>query len=169
VHAVVKEHNGFIDVASELGRGAEFRIWLLRTAAEEGAAEPVETATPGRGQVILAVDDEPEVLAVLEEMLASLGYEPAGFSDSLAALEAVRADPHRFEAVVSDEVMPQLTGTQLAMELRRLVPAIPIVIASGYGGAGFETRALSAGVNRVLRKPYRMAELGETLAGLMAQ
>jgi len=169
VHAVVKEHNGFIDVASELGRGAEFRIWLPRTAAEEGAAEAVETAAPGRGQVILAVDDEPEVLAVLEEMLASLGYEPAGFSDSLAALEAVRADPHRFEAVVSDEVMPQLTGTQLAMELRRLVPAIPIVIASGYGGAGFETRALSAGVNRVLRKPYRMAELGETLSGLLAR
>jgi CheY-like chemotaxis protein len=119
--------------------------------------------------VILAVDDEPEVLAALEEMLATLGYEPAGFGDSQAALEAVRADPQRFEAVVSDEVMPQLTGTQLAVELRRISPALPIVIASGYGGAGFETRALSAGVNRVLRKPYRMAELAEALAGLLIQ
>jgi signal transduction histidine kinase/CheY-like chemotaxis protein len=169
VHAVVKEHNGVIDVLSELGRGTEFRIWLPRTLAEEGAAEPAIAEVPGRGQVILAVDDEPEVLAALEEMLATLGYEPAGFADSLAALEAVRADPQRFEAVVSDEVMPQLTGTQLAVELRRLKPAIPIVIASGYGGAGFETRALSAGVNRVLRKPYRMAELGETLSGLLVQ
>jgi len=169
VHAVVKEHNGVIDVLSELGRGTEFRIWLPRTTAEQGTAEPAIAEVPGRGQVILAVDDEPEVLAALEEMLATLGYEPAGFGDSLAALEAVRADPQRFEAVVSDEVMPQLTGTQLAMELRRLSPALPIVIASGYGGAGFETRALSAGVNRVLRKPYRMAELGETLSGLLVQ
>jgi signal transduction histidine kinase len=169
VHAVVKEHNGFIDVQSELGRGTEFRIWLPRTTAEEGAVEPAVAEVPGRGQVILAVDDEPEVLAALEEMLATLGYEPAGFNDSQAALEAMRAEPHRFEAVVSDEVMPQLTGTQLAVELRRLSPMIPIVIASGYGGAGFETRALSAGVNRVLRKPYRMAELGEALSGLLAK
>ena len=169
VHAVVKEHNGFIDVLSELGRGTEFRIWLPRTKVEEGAAEPTAAPIQGRGQVILAVDDEPEVLAALEEMLATLGYEPAGFGDSLAALEAVRADPHRFEAVVSDEVMPPLPGTPLAVELRRLSPAIPIVIASGYGGAGFETRALSAGVNRVLRKPYRMSELGETLGGLLVR
>jgi len=169
VHAVVKEHSGFIDVLSELGQGTEFRIWLPRTKVEEGAVEPTAAPIQGRGQVILAVDDEPEVLAALEEMLATLGYEPAGFGDSLAALEAVRADPHRFEAVVSDEVMPQLTGTQLAVELRRLSPAIPIVIASGYGGAGFETRALSAGVNRVLRKPYRMSELAEALGGLLVR
>ena len=167
VHAVVKEHNGYIDVASELGRGTEFAIWLPRTLAEEGVAEPSEVAQPGRGQVILAVDDEPDVLAALEEMLAALGYEPAGFGDAQAALEAVRADPHRFDAVVSDEVMPQLTGTQLAIELRRIAPALPIVIASGYGGAGFETRALSAGVNRVLRKPYRMADIAEALAGVL--
>jgi signal transduction histidine kinase len=167
VHAVVKEHGGHIDVLSELGQGTEFAIWLPRTKVEEGAAETAVAAIQGRGQVVLAVDDEPDVLAALEEMLATLGYEPAGFGDSQAALEAVRADPHRFEAVVSDEVMPLLTGTQLALELRRIAPALPIIIASGYGGAGFETRALSAGVNRVLRKPYRMSELGEALAGVL--
>jgi signal transduction histidine kinase/CheY-like chemotaxis protein len=169
VHAVVKEHTGFIDVLSELGQGTEFNIWLPRTTAEEGAVEAAETMMRGAGQVILAVDDEPEVLAALEEMLATLGYEPAGFGDSQAALDAVRADPHRFEAVVSDEVMPILTGTQLSVELRQIDPGLPIIIASGYGGAGFETRALSAGVNRVLRKPYRMAELGEALAGLLVK
>jgi signal transduction histidine kinase/integral membrane sensor domain MASE1 len=169
VHAVVKEHGGFIDVVSELGRGTQFTIWLPRTHSEELAVAPVEPEPKGRGEVILAVDDEPEVLAALEEMLASMGYEPAGFTDSRAALEAVRADPQRFDAVVSDEVMPQLTGTQLSVELRHLNPSLPIVIASGYGGSGFETRALSAGVNRVLRKPYRMAELGEALAALLVK
>jgi signal transduction histidine kinase/ActR/RegA family two-component response regulator len=169
VHAVVKEHEGYIDVTSELGRGTQFTIWIPRTAAERGAAAPVELEPQGRGQVILAVDDEPEVLAALEEMLATLGYEPAGFNNSHAALEAVREDPRRFDAVVTDEVMPWLTGTQLAIEMRKVNPSLPIVIASGYGGAGFETRALSAGVNRVLRKPYRMAEIGEVLATVLRQ
>ncbi len=169
VHAVVMEHRGFLEVTSELGRGTMFEVWIPRVAAAEGAAEAHETLPIGAGQTILAVDDEPEVLAALEEMLASLGYEPVGFNDSREALAAAKASPRRFDAVVSDEVMPQLTGTQLAIELRKLNPTLPIVIASGYGGAGFETRALSAGVNRVLKKPYRMNEIGEALAGFFAQ
>ncbi len=169
VHAVVSEHQGYIDVASELGRGTTFTAWMPRI---EGAAEADDARAAempmGRGQAILVVDDEPEVLAALEEMLATLGYEPAGFRNGREALDAARADPRRFEAVVSDEVMPELTGTQLALELRKLNPTLPILIASGYGGAGFETRALSAGVDRVIKKPYRMIEIAEVLAGFFA-
>jgi DNA-binding NtrC family response regulator len=109
------------------------------------------------------------VLHALEEMLAQLGYEPVGFNDSRDALKAIRADPRRFDAIVSDEVMPEIIGTQLATETRKLNPTMPIVIASGYGGAGFEARALAAGVNRVLRKPYRMAEIAEALATFFAK
>ena len=123
----------------------------------------------GAGQVVLAVDDEVDVLHALEEMLAQLGYEPVGFSSSREALAAVRANPRRFDAVVSDEVMPELIGTQLALDMRKVNPALPIVIASGYGGVGFEARALSAGVNRVLRKPYRMSEIAEALAAFFAK
>jgi CheY-like chemotaxis protein/anti-sigma regulatory factor (Ser/Thr protein kinase) len=169
VHSVVMEHQGFIDVESELGRGTTFIVWIPRAIGLDDAPVIAQGPAPqGQGQVILAVDDEPEVLAALEEMLATLGYEPAGFRSSQDALAAVRAEPRRFEAVVSDEVMPGLTGTQLAVEMRKLNPTLPILIASGYGGPGFETRALSAGVNRVLKKPYRMSEIGEVLAGFFA-
>jgi len=169
VHSVVVEHQGFIDVASELGRGTTFTVWIPQTHGVVGEAEPARGPAPrGQGQVILAVDDEPEVLAALEEMLATLGYEPAGYRSSLEALEAFRANPKRFEAMVSDEVMPGLTGTQISIEMRKLKPAFPILIASGYGGSGFETRALSAGVNRILKKPYRMSEIGEVLASFFA-
>jgi signal transduction histidine kinase/integral membrane sensor domain MASE1/CheY-like chemotaxis protein len=164
VHSVVSEHKGFIEVSSELGQGTTFMVWIPRIYAEQGAADELETLPMGAGQVILAVDDELDVLHALEEMLAQLGYEPVGFGNSREALEAMRANPRRFDAVVSDEVMPELIGTQLATELRKLNPTLPIIIASGYGGAGFEARALSAGVNRVLRKPYRMSEIGEALA-----
>ena len=169
VHSVVTEHQGFIDVQSELRRGTTFTVWIPRTHGIPGEQPQQRVAPPqGQGQVILAVDDEPEVLAALEEMLATLGYEPAGYRDSREALEAMRAEPARYEAVVSDEVMPGLTGTQLAIELRKVNPDLPILIASGYGGSGFETRALSAGVNRVLKKPYRMSEIADVLAGFFA-
>jgi len=169
VHSVVMEHKGFLEVTSALGHGTTFDVWMPLVPIEEGAAQKVETFPAGHGETILAVDDEPEVLAALEEMLASLGYEPVGFTDSREALAAARASPRRFDAVVSDEVMSQLTGTQLAIELRKLNPTLPIVIASGYGGAGFETRALSAGVNRVLKKPYRMSDIAEALAAFFAR
>jgi FixJ family two-component response regulator len=160
----VAEHQGFIDVASELGRGTTFTVWMPRAEDQATGATTRQDQLPhGQGQVVLAVDDEPEVLAALEEMLATLGYEPAGFRSSREALEAVRENPRHFEAVVSDEVMPEITGTQLTMELRKLDPTLPILIASGYGGSGFETRALSAGANRVLKKPYRMIEIAEVL------
>jgi nitrogen-specific signal transduction histidine kinase len=169
VHSVVTEHHGFIEVASEIGRGTAFNVWIPQVQPEEYADETLEELTLGRGQVILAVDDEPDVLHALEEMLASLGYEPVGFNSSREALDAVRQNPRRFDAVVSDEVMPELTGTQMSLELRKLNPTLPIVIASGYGGAGFETRALSAGVNRVLKKPYRMSDISESLAAFFVQ
>jgi signal transduction histidine kinase/ActR/RegA family two-component response regulator len=170
VHSVVTEHKGFIDLESSLGGGTRFQVWLPRSqdgisGVDEVAQVP---AAPGAGQVVLAVDDEPEVLAALEEMLASLGYEPAGYRDSREALAAFRDNPGHFEALVSDEVMPGLTGTQLAIEVRKVNPALPILIASGFGGSGFETRALSAGVNRVLKKPYRMTEIADVLAGFFA-
>jgi CheY-like chemotaxis protein len=169
VHSVVTEHKGFIDVASDLGRGTTFTVWIPRAYAAAGDAEAEKSMPMGGGQVVLAVDDEVDILHALEEMLAQLGYEPVGFNDSREALKAVRADPRRFDAVVSDEVMPQLIGTQLATEIRKLNPTMPVVIASGYGGAGFEARALAAGVNRVLRKPYRMAEIAEALATFFAK
>ncbi len=169
VHSVVVEHHGFIEVVSELGRGTAFTVWMPQVQAEIGPVETHRDALPrGHGQVVLAVDDEPEVLAALEEMLASLGYEPVGYRNGREALDAVRAEPRRFDAVVSDEVMPEVTGTQLALELRRISPTLPILIASGYGGAGFEARALAAGVNRVLKKPYRMSEIAEILAAFFA-
>ena len=74
VHSVVTEHKGFIDVASELGRGTTFTVWIPRAHVEEGAVEAEEQLPMGEGQVVLAVDDEADVLHALEEMLAQLGY-----------------------------------------------------------------------------------------------
>jgi CheY-like chemotaxis protein len=69
-----------------------------------------------------------------EEMLAALGYEAAGYASSVEALAAFAAEPQRFDAVLSDETMPLLSGSQMALQIRRIRPDIPIVLMSGYVG-----------------------------------
>lgn len=100
-----------------------------------------------------------------EEVLAGLGYEPVGFSSSLAALASFRATPQRFAIVVSDEAMPDMTGSELAREIRRIRPDIPIVLMSGYVTQALAQRARHAGVVEVLAKPLVQGEIARSLAG----
>ncbi len=88
----------------------------------------------------MLVDDEPALVALGEEMLAELGYEPVGFRGSGAALQAFQTDPQRFDAVLTDETMPEMTGTELAREIRKLRPDIPIILMSGYSGRALTAR-----------------------------
>ena len=99
--------------------------------------------------------------------MAELGYEPVGFVDPRTALLAFAAEPRRFDAVLTDEVMPAMNGTDLAWQVQAIRPAIPVVIASGYTGAGFEARALAAGIREVLRKPYTRDDLKRVLARIL--
>jgi CheY-like chemotaxis protein len=101
----------------------------------------------------MIVDDEPALVALAEETLAELGYEPVGFDLSVAALQAFHAEPKRFDLVLTDEMMPELTGTELAREIRQVRPDIPIILMSGHGGAALSERAQAVGVSDVLRKP----------------
>ena len=113
---------------------------------------------------ILVVDDEPTLVALAEEMLAGLGYEPVGFESSRLALQVFRAKPERFDLVLTDEAMPDLVGTELAREVRLLRPDVPIILMSGHGGAALEERAAAIGVREVLHKPLQRVDLAESLA-----
>jgi PAS domain S-box-containing protein len=169
VHGIVSDVGGAIDVATMLGHGTTFAIWLpsAGTAAAPDAA--IDDALPrGGGEVIMIVDDEPALVGVAEEMLAEAGYEPVGFDSSVAALRTLRADPDRFDVVLTDEAMPELSGTALADEIRRVRPDLPIVLMSGFSDARVVSRARSSGVREVLRKPLRMRDIAECLERVLA-
>jgi PAS domain S-box-containing protein len=168
VHGIVTDLGGAIDVTSKTGEGTTFEIWL--PVAGETAMPPLEAASPlprGNGETVMIVDDERPLVALAEEITAQLGYEPVGFDSSRAALAAFSAQPQRFDAVLTDEAMPDLVGTELASEIRRLRRAIPIILMSGYGGAQLTTRAAEIGVNEVLRKPLHRRDLAESLARVL--
>jgi YesN/AraC family two-component response regulator len=94
-------------------------------------------------------------------MLANLGYEPVGFSSSVAALQAFREAPQRFDIVLTDETMPELVGIDLAREIRQLRPDIPIVLMSGYSGLQLHERAREVGIREVLHKPLQSKDIAE--------
>ncbi|MBL0122801.1 MAG: MASE1 domain-containing protein [Betaproteobacteria bacterium] len=162
--SIAKSHCGAIAVESIPGKGATFTIYL---PVFESASIPHEIELPrGHDERILLVDDETPLRALAEELLVDLGYQVASFGESTEALAAIERNPAAFDAILSDEVMPGLTGTQLAARVREIRPDLPIVIITGYGGPGFELRAQQAGVIRVMRKPYRKDELARALASV---
>jgi CheY-like chemotaxis protein len=165
VHGIVTDLGGGIDVKTTAGNGTSFEIWLP-IAAEGGkpAVETVRALPRGHGETVMIVDDEPMLVALAEEMLAELGYEPVGFDSSSAALQAFRAEPLRFDLVLTDEAMPDLAGSELASEIRRLRPDVPIILMSGHGGARLADRAAGIGVNEVLHKPLQRSDLAESFA-----
>jgi CheY-like chemotaxis protein len=165
VHGIVTDLGGAINVITKAGEGTTFEIWL--PVVGETAIPPVEavrTLPRGNGETVMIVDDERQLVALAEEITAQLGYEPVGFDSSGAALEAFRNAPRRFDAVLTDESMPDLIGTELAHEILRIRPRIPIILMSGYGGAQLTNRAAEIGVAEVLRKPLHRRDLAESLA-----
>lgn len=165
VHGIVTDLEGAIDIESSPGEGTKVSVWLPISGELEAQAQRPEPDWPrGNGEVVMVVDDEPQLVELAEELLAQLGYEPVGFANGERALAAFEADPSRFDAVVTDEAMPGLTGSELAMRLLALRPALPVLLVSGNVDMAMEQQARDAGSTQVLRKPLALGELAEQLS-----
>jgi len=168
VHGIVLDHSAALEVSSEPGSGTTFSVYLPLTEAEP-AQEPAPLAAPrGNGEIILVVDDEENLVRLAEEVLASLGYEPVGCVGASEALRVFRAAPQRFDAVLTDAIMPEISGLELLAELRRVRPELPAILVSGYGGPDLNAAAIAAGAHAALMKPLSTADLAQSLAQLLA-
>jgi nitrogen-specific signal transduction histidine kinase len=165
VYGIVADSGGATHVTSALGLGSTFEIYLPRANAEDVTHDkhdgPIER---GHGERVLLVDDEKPLLIMTAELLARLGYEPVPFSDPRSALASLEAEPDAYDVVLTDEMMPGLTGTAFAHAARKARPDLPIILVSGYTGPMLAQVALGAGVREVLRKPMQSRELAAALA-----
>ncbi len=163
VHGIVADHGGAISVRSRPGAGSSFEVYFRQAEApmtEGTSAEPLPPL--GRGETILIVDDERPLVLLCEEMVATLGYEPVGFDSSLRALAAFRSDPQRFDLVLADEMMPGMSGTELAATVHDVRPDLPIILMTGYGGS-MGAPVKRQGVREVLIKPLQSADIAEAI------
>jgi CheY-like chemotaxis protein len=169
VHGIVTDLGGGIEVESAPGEGTMFTVYLPSSDARVAKAGASETAPTGNGETILLVDDEEPLVRLGEEVLASLGYEPAGFTSSIAALTAFTEDPSRFDAVLTDESMPEMTGSELVRAIRAARPDIPVVIMSGFVSPALVARARAAGIAHVVSKPLVERDIARSVASALEQ
>ncbi|WP_256326305.1 PAS domain S-box protein [Sphingomonas sp. NFR15] len=163
VHGLAAQLGGGLAIESTLGSGTVIELWLpISTTAIEGEDQERSTAIVPNGRgVALLVDDEELVRMSTADMLADLGYEVAEANSAEEALSLLRTGL-KPDVVVTDHLMPGMSGAQLARELKKERPRLPVLIVSGYA----EAEGVDIDVAR-LTKPFRNSELAASLADLM--
>ena len=164
VHAIMHDHQGFVELESEVGQGTEVRcLFPALEGAEESPRGADAALRRGAGERVLLVEDESSLLRIGMRRLEDLGYRPTGQRDPTAALAHFQATPDAFDLLVTDYSMPKLTGLALARAAHALRPGLPIVMLTGYVEDMPEQDLRDAGVRRLLRKPQTLHELADTL------
>ena len=170
VYGIVKSHQGQIDCASRPGQGAVFRIYLPALpadAASPSAEIPRDEAIPGGAEAVLLVDDEEALRQVSAEFLESMGYRVTVAGSGEEALDIYRSRDGGLDLVIMDLSMPGMGGHQALKELLSINPALKVIIASGYTAGGRVRDTLEQGAAGYITKPYRRAELLQTVRSVL--
>ncbi|MFB0555152.1 MAG: PAS domain S-box protein [Phycisphaerae bacterium] len=159
VHGIIKSHNGAITVSSTPGEGTTFDIFLPKIESGDIKKPQLSKSTTKEKEVILLVDDEEMMVDVTRQILERLGFDVVAKTSSTDALEAFQEEPDRFDLVITDQVMPNMTGTQLARELISVRPDISIVLCSGFPENVCPEELKSIGIKEFITKPISRKEI----------
>ena len=171
VYGFVKQSGGHVKIYSELGHGTTIKIYLPRLHGEASVpnARPPETTARHDGGRILVVEDDAAVRNYVVEILRELGFEVAEAADGPAALRQLAAGAGRFDLLLSDVVLPGMSGREIADEAQRLEPALRILFMTGYSrNAIVHQGRLDPGVE-LLQKPFTAAALAERVRQILEE
>jgi signal transduction histidine kinase/ActR/RegA family two-component response regulator len=167
-YAIIKEHQGEINVYSEPGKGTEFKIFLpIAHKTEKPVLDNTEPDIETGSERILLVDDDSSVLKMAKKMIERLGYTVVDSSDSVEALKIFANNPDNFDLVISDMTMPNLTGDKLALEVLRIKPDTPVIICTGFSERLNGNRLKDLGIQEYLMKPVNRSQLAKAIRGAL--
>jgi PAS domain S-box-containing protein len=159
VHGIIRSHNGTIRVVSKVNKGSQFYVYLpYYESTTEVSQTQTSTLFVGDKRVML-VDDDLPVLQLSEELLKRKGYQVDAFGNSLDALKAFKLVPDSFDVIITDQSMPEMTGTELARKIHKVRKDIPIILLTGLGNILSQEEQASLGINRVISKPVLSNDL----------
>ncbi|NTV13223.1 MAG: response regulator [Desulfobulbaceae bacterium] len=164
VHGIVLGMGGEIVVDSSPGQGATFRIYLPQTEAalEEGPVS-TETAIPRGTEQVMVVDDDKIIVLMVSSMLCHLGYHVTPIGDSREALGRFREAPESFDLLLTDMTMPGMTGAELATEVLRIRPGLPVILCTGFSELIDRDAAKALGIKEFMLKPVEKADLARVV------
>jgi PAS domain S-box-containing protein len=169
VHGIVQNHDGKIKVYSEPGAGTSFHILLpcieVQANKETKTFEPLPVGTEN----VLFVDDEKVLVDIGEQMLKKLGYKVTGRTSPYEALEAFRANPDKFDLVITDMSMPRMSGEILAKDILKIRSDMPVIICTGFSNMFTPENASSMGIKEFLMKPITMHDLSKSIHNVLDQ
>jgi len=168
VHGIVHEHGGHVHVETVPGKGSTFKLYfpvaqnnLQATDSDANHIKPVNR--DGAGRRVMVIDDEIMVVNLLNEILTSYQYNVETYCDSSDALSAYSANPEKYDLVITDHTMPNMTGAELSQNILRLNPDQPIILCTGYSDYMDEEKAEELGIAAFMHKPLDHAELMHTV------
>jgi len=164
VHRIVTNHGGALSVKSEVGKGTTVIVYFPQVSSVVEKPVHREISSPmTEGGHILFVDDEEPLLLLSMETLKLFGYEVTARRSSLEALEEFRRSPDKYDAVITDQTMPNMAGERLASELLKIRSDIPIILCTGFSHTITPERAASLGIRAFLLKPVPPQEMARVL------
>lgn len=167
IHGIVKSIGGYITVDSTEGKGTTFYVYLPTIDAEDSDADEKEIVIPKGTERILFVDDEKPAVDSMLTMLERLGYKVTARTSSIEALEAFRNAPEAFDLVITDMTMPNMTGKELTMELKKIRPDIPIILCTGFSDQIDERKAKKIGIDAFIMKPIIRSKIANSIREIL--
>ncbi|MFH2001063.1 MAG: response regulator [Planctomycetota bacterium] len=168
---IINNHRGAITVSSRKDEGTSFEVYFPILNTEECIDEKMDSEASfglhGSGECILFVDDDPFIVELNKTRLEVSGYSVVALTDSIEALDLFFADPDRFDAVVTDQTMPNLTGAELARRMLDRRPDLPVIICTGFSETLNRKSAEEMGISKYLMKPVAASELMKTLHSVL--
>ncbi len=159
VHGILKKLGGSVSVNSKPDKGTSFLLFFPLVDEDLAKISHDIKDVPTGNEKIMFVDDEEDLVEVVAEMLGSLGYEVTGFNNVLEALDAFRAEPNKFDLIITDKTMPKMAGFEFASQLITIRSDISVILCTGFRETVDSEKIKQAGIKSVIMKPMLIRDL----------